>query len=186
MVRLTQHTIETPYLVGPVHCYTADVEGELVLFDTGPPTPESKLYLRKHIDLDRLRHVIVTHGHIDHYGLAYWLEQNSDATIYLTYHDCLKIEHHESWMEGLFFILQGYGFSEQALSDLKNEVLSPPIPRRYKVAERDIPGHLGIDMVSCPGHSQSDLVYLLDGSAVTGDTLLEGIFAGFHDLNGQR
>jgi 2,4-dienoyl-CoA reductase (NADPH2) len=44
------------------------------------------------------------------------------------------------------------------------------------VAEKDIPGHLGIDSIPCPGHSQSDLVYLMGDSAVTGDTLLKGIF----------
>jgi 2,4-dienoyl-CoA reductase (NADPH2) len=167
-------------MVGPVHCYSADVEGALVLFDTGPPTPEAKMYLRRHIDLDRLRHVIVTHCHIDHYGLASWLEQNSDATLYLTYRDCLKIEQHESRMDGMFSLLRDYGFSGQALAALRemfeSGVLFPPFPRRYKVAERDIPEHLGVDVVSCPGHSQSDLVYLLGDSAVTGDTLLEGIF----------
>lgn len=180
MVRLTQHTIETPYMVGPVHCYTADVGGELVLFDTGPPTAEAKQYLRQHIDLGRLRHVIITHCHIDHYGLAYWLEQNSDAALYLTYRDCLKMERHESWMKGLFFILQDYGFSASALAALQemfeSGVLFPPFPKRYRVAEEDIPKHLGIDAISCPGHSQSDFVYLLGGNAVTGDTLLEGIF----------
>jgi len=180
VVRLTQHTIETPYMVGPVHCYTANVAGELVLFDTGPSTPEAKRYLRDHIDLDRLRHVIVTHCHIDHYGLASWLEQNSDATVYLTYRDCLKIEQHESRMDDLFFLLKNYGFSGQRLAALReifeSGMLFPPFPRQYKVAERDIPEHLGIEMLSCPGHSQSDLVYLLGDSAVTGDTLLEGIF----------
>lgn len=167
-------------MVGPVHCYTAEVAGELVLFDTGPSTPEAKRYLRDHIDLSRLRHVIVTHCHIDHYGLAAWLEQNSDAALYLTYRDCLKIEQHKSRMDDLFFLLKDYGFSGQGLAALReifeSGVLFPPFPRRYKVAERDIPEHLEIEMLSCPGHSQSDLVYLLGDSAVTGDTLLQGIF----------
>jgi 2,4-dienoyl-CoA reductase (NADPH2) len=178
--RLMQHTIETPYMVGPVHCYTADVEDELVLFDTGPPTPEGRRYFSEHIDIDQLRHVIVTHCHIDHYGLASWLEQNSDATFYLTYRDCLKIEQRESRIDGIFSLLQAYGFSDQSRTVLRelfeSSALFPPFPRRYKVAERDIPQHLGIEVVSCPGHSQSDLVYLLDDSAVTGDTLLDGIF----------
>jgi 2,4-dienoyl-CoA reductase (NADPH2) len=180
VVRLTQHTIETPYMVGPVHCYTADVAGELILFDTGPPTPDAKRYLGEHIDLGRLRHVIITHCHIDHYGLASWLEQNSDATIYLTYRDCLKIEQHESRVDGIFSLLRDYGFSGQTLAAIRKVFesggLFPPFPRQYKVAERDIPEHLGIDVLSCPGHSQSDLVYLIGDSAVTGDTLLKGIF----------
>ena len=35
---------------------------------------------------------------------------------------------------------------------------------------------MGISVLPCPGHSQSDLVYLCDGSAVTGDILLRDIF----------
>jgi 2,4-dienoyl-CoA reductase (NADPH2) len=167
-------------MVGPVHCYTADVAGELVLFDTGPPTPEGKRYLGRHIDLDRLRHVIITHCHIDHFGLAAWLEQNSDAAIYLTSRDCLKIEKHGARMNRIFSLLQDYGFRGQPLDALReifeSNVLFPPFPRRHKAAEKDIPKRLGIDFVSCPGHSQSDLVYLLGDSAVTGDTLLKGIF----------
>ena len=72
-----QHTINTPYIAGPVHCYTAELGGDLVLFDTGPPTAEAEQYLRDNIDLRRLKHVIITHCHIDHYGQAAWLEKNS-------------------------------------------------------------------------------------------------------------
>ncbi|NOY14159.1 MAG: MBL fold metallo-hydrolase, partial [Deltaproteobacteria bacterium] len=35
---------------------------------------------------------------------------------------------------------------------------------------------LGLSFLSCPGHSQSDLVYLGEDWAVTGDVLLRGIF----------
>ena len=37
-----QHTVQTPYMVGEVHFYSAELNGELVLFDTGPPTPEGE------------------------------------------------------------------------------------------------------------------------------------------------
>jgi len=74
MGEIIQHTINTPYMVGPVHCYTAWFGDELVLFDTGPPVVEAQRFLAERIDLGRLRHVVVTHCHIDHYGLAWWLE----------------------------------------------------------------------------------------------------------------
>lgn len=180
MAGLTQHTINTPYMVGPVHCYSGMLAEELVLFDTGPPTPEAERYLRDHIDLKKLRHVIITHGHIDHYGLAFWLEQNSDATVYLPYRDCLKIANHEKRIEGMYRLLASLHFHQQALDELRrifeSGLLFPPFPQKFLVAEKDLPQRLAITTLNCPGHSQSDLVYFGEDWAVTGDTLLRGIF----------
>lgn len=44
------------------------------------------------------------------------------------------------------------------------------------MAENDLPERLGIEVLACPGHSQSDLVYVGEDWAVTGDTLLRGVF----------
>lgn len=177
---ICQHTINTPYMVGPVHCYTAERAGELVLFDTGPPTREGKRYLREHIDLDRLRHIVVTHCHIDHYGQSSWLEEETGAAIYLPYRDCLKARHHDERMERMFELLAERGFQKNYLDDLQASLqkngLFPPFPKDYQVAEQALPEYLGIEILNCPGHSQSDLVYVVDDSAITGDTLLRGIF----------
>ena len=63
IMAIFQHTINTPYMVGPVHCYTTEVNGELVLFDTGPPTSSAEHYHTKHIDLASLKYVFITHCH---------------------------------------------------------------------------------------------------------------------------
>ena len=179
-MNITQHTINTPYMVGPVHCYTAERAGELVLFDTGPPTKEGRQYLRDHVDLQQLKHVIVTHCHIDHYGQSSWLEEETEAAIYLPYRDCLKVIHHDERMERMYDLLAEKGFHREYLGELKESlyknVLFPPFPQKYLIAEKDIPDHLGVEVLSCPGHSQSDLVYVVDDCAITGDTLLRGIF----------
>jgi len=180
MVGLTQHTIATPYMVGPVHCYTGILDSDLVLFDAGPATPEGQKYFQDNIDLKSLKHVIVTHCHIDHYGQACWLEQNSDATIYFPYRDCLKITEHERRLSEMYKLLYELGFDEKYILGLRqifdNGSLIPPLPKHFKVVEKDLPERLGIDVLSCPGHSQSDLVYVSEDWAVTGDTLLKGIF----------
>ncbi|SHO47593.1 MBL fold metallo-hydrolase [Desulfopila aestuarii] len=177
---VTQHTIDTPYPVGPVHCYTLEQEDGLILFDTGPPTPEAKEYLRHNLDLNRLRHVLVTHCHIDHYGLAHWLEQETDATIYLPHRDGLKIDQHERRMKLMYALLNEVGFGHDYLADLQKMfaagVLFPPPPKKFKIAEENLPVELGITAIPCPGHSQSDVVYTFGNYAVTGDTLLRGIF----------
>ncbi len=177
---LTRHTIKTPYLVGPIHCYTGIFDGDLVLFDTGPPTPEARNYLREHINLNDLKHVLVTHCHVDHFGQAGWLEENSDATIYLPYRDSLKITRHDRRLKGLYGLLSELGFDDEYMDELRrifdSDALLPPLPEHFKVAENELPKHLGITVIPCPGHSQSDLVYVGEDFAVTGDTLLKGIF----------
>ncbi len=180
MTTLTQHTIETPYMVGPVHCYTGILDGELVLFDTGPPTSGAQEYFRTHIDLDNLKHIIITHCHIDHYGQTRWLEMNCDAAIYLPYLDGLKIAQHDQRTAEMYKLLREVGLSEDYIVKLRaifdSGLLFPPFPRNFQVAEYDLPEKLGITVVGCPGHSQSDLVYVGEDWAVTGDTLLKGIF----------
>ena len=175
-----QHTVETPYMVGPVHCYSLDCGDELVLIDTGPPTEAGRSFLRTHIDLGRLKHVIVTHCHIDHYGQAGWLEQVSGATVYLPRLDILKQERFEERLETLFGLITAMGFRPEYLDRLRERItrtsLPSIFPANYQVAETDIPPHLGIEVIGCPGHSQSDLIYSGEDWAVTGDTLLRGVF----------
>ncbi|MEE4164800.1 MAG: MBL fold metallo-hydrolase [Desulfocapsaceae bacterium] len=176
----TQHTVDTPYMVGPVHCYTIDLDGELTLFDTGPPTGAGEQFLRRHIDLGRLRHVIVTHCHLDHYGLSSWLEKHSEASIYFPSRDIQKVLRHDERLEKMYGLLGALGFSGTYLDRLREsfyrDVMFPPFPQTYLSAEEDIPERLGIEVLSCPGHSQSDLVYTTGNWAVTGDILLRGIY----------
>lgn len=175
-----QHTVETPYMVGPVHCYSLDYDDELVLIDTGPPTEAGQSFLRDQLDLGRLNHVIVTHCHIDHYGQAGWLEEVSGAKVYLPRLDILKHERLDERLEILFGLITEMGFGSEYLDRLRERLSRAALPlifpANYKVAETDIPPHLGIEVIGCPGHSQSDLIYAGENWAVTGDTLLRGVF----------
>ena len=175
-----QHTIATPYPVGPVHCYSTELNGELVLFDTGPPTAEAKEYLRTHLDLARIKHVVISHCHIDHYGLAHWLEEEYGTTIYLPFRDSLKIIRHEERLARIYALLLQLGFSRRFLDSFRDSMedgtVFPNLPKNYRIIEEDLPEQLGIKVVACPGHSQSDLVLVGPGWAVTGDVLLRGIF----------
>lgn len=176
----TQHTLQTGYMVGPVHCYSTEINGELVLFDTGPPTEEAKEYLRSNLDLSQLKHVIMTHCHIDHYGLACWLEQETDATIYLPYRDSLKIARHDERLDKMGALLLDIGYDQGYLStfrlSMEDGTTFPSFPKNYRIVEDDLPAHLGLEVLNCPGHSQSDLVFSTEDWAVTGDVLLRGIF----------
>ncbi|MGW8194843.1 MAG: MBL fold metallo-hydrolase [Desulforhopalus sp.] len=178
-----QHTIDTPYVVGPVHFYTAFLHGELVLFDTGPPTLEARRYLRKNVNLDQLKHIIVTHCHIDHFGQARWLERHSRGTVYIPHLDYLKFSDHERHVQKIYQLLSDLGFAPRYLGDLRrlfdSGALFPPFPKNSQIVERDLPPALGLTVLPCPGHSQSDLVYLAEDWAITGDTLVRGMSQSF-------
>lgn len=178
---MKQFTIPTPYPVGEVHFYTIEVGGELILFDTGPPTETALACLKANVDLDRLRHVFITHCHVDHYGLADYLSKYSSAEIYLPHKDAVKIKHHHKRLEGIEGLLREMGFDARYVERFRQTVISagvfPSFPQRYQVVEEaDALERFGFSFLSCPGHSQSDLVYLGSDWAITGDTLLRGIF----------
>ncbi|WP_020674541.1 MBL fold metallo-hydrolase [Geopsychrobacter electrodiphilus] len=178
---IKQHTITTPYMVGDVHFYSARLKGELVLFDCGPPTEAAWDLIKTEIGLSELRHVFMTHCHIDHWGNAARLGKETGASIYLPQRDVDKMVHHDRRIEGMMEVLLGYGFSAAYLSELRaeidNDTVFPTYPERYEVVETSPElVRLGIEMLPCPGHSQSDLVYRIGNQAVTGDVLLRGIF----------
>ncbi len=67
-------TIPTPFAVGPIHCYLADGD-QLTLIDTGPRDTATLPVLRDGLaalglTFKDIRRVIVTHAHVDHFGLA--------------------------------------------------------------------------------------------------------------------
>ncbi len=178
---MRQLTVNTPYMVGEVHFYLTEIRGELTLFDAGPPTDEAWAFLQRHVDLQKLRHVFITHAHIDHCGLAPLIAENSDAAIYIPRKDMLKGVHHDRRIAFLENELRGMGFDDAFLDRFnrrleKGQIFPVPPQRAQTVEDSPIPERLGISVLSCPGHSQSDLVYLVGDQAVTGDILLRGIF----------
>jgi 2,4-dienoyl-CoA reductase (NADPH2) len=174
------HRLDTPYIVGPVYCYSFESEDGLILVDCGVETEEAKRYYLQSFDLSRLRHILVTHSHPDHYGMAAWLAVHSGASVYFPYRDYLKTKYLRDYLRLLGDIMQGMGFDNRYFKSLMAvfniETKGAPIPEHILVVEQDFPKNLGIDFIACPGHSQSDLVYLTDGCAITGDTLLQGLF----------
>lgn len=169
-------------MVGDVHFYSAEGEGgRSYLFDCGPPTAEARAILRAEVDLRRLEGVFLTHCHIDHYGSCPFLEEASGARIYMPRGDVERLrrrEEHEAKAAELFLAL-GFdrAFLEAMRESFRRTTVMPRDFSRYAAAEEaPLPAELGLSFLPCPGHSQSDLVWLAGGEAVSGDSLLRGIF----------
>ena len=114
-----QHTVQTPYMVGEVHFYSTELECGLVLFDTGPPTPEGEAALLQHVDLARLKYLFITHCHVDHYGLANFITHRSDAQVFIPRSDAIKFQRHGERMERMAELLGSFGFGSELTVPLK-------------------------------------------------------------------
>ena len=180
--KLTKHKIPTPYLVGPVDIFEVEVAGKHLLFDTGPQTEIAQAYLDQHIDLKNLDYLFITHCHPDHYGLARYIEQNSSAQVLLCERDALLFERFEERCDFMVEEIHHMGFSKELI--LYFEGLIPqfqgdiPFVQSYETLEdsAQLLDDLGIAWMDCPGHSQTDIVYILGNRAITGDTLLRNIW----------
>ncbi len=181
-IQFKQHTVPTPYPAGPIHIYEFNIDDQLVLVDTGPPTQEAKGYLKTNIDLSRLDYLLITHFHPDHYGLIQFIEQNSSAQILFSRLDGYLYEHYKK-RESFFSEVLAEAGTPQSLIDRLKETfgvlkISIPFVESFRALEdsESILNSIGVRYLSCPGHSQTDIIYLIGQYAVTGDTLLTGIF----------
>jgi glyoxylase-like metal-dependent hydrolase (beta-lactamase superfamily II) len=78
-------TIPTPFPVGPINVYLAE-GGELTLIDTGPKDAATLAALREGLSargwaFKDIRRVVVTHAHVDHFGLAAQIVAESGAQV---------------------------------------------------------------------------------------------------------
>lgn len=152
-----------------------------MLFDTGPPTEHAWQTLCREVDLARLKHLFVTHWHADHAGLAARVLEESKATLYLSELDAIRLAHSEQRLQLLSSELCGLGFDDEFQQRLYVQLkglglLSVDLERYQVLEESPVPQRLGIEYLKCAGHSQSDLIFLLQGCAISGDILLPEIF----------
>lgn len=78
--------VPTPYAVGPINLFLAEGD-ELTLIDTGPKDPPTIAALHEQLAahgfaLRDIRRIIITHAHVDHFGLAGQIVAESGARVY--------------------------------------------------------------------------------------------------------
>jgi glyoxylase-like metal-dependent hydrolase (beta-lactamase superfamily II) len=88
---------------GPVNAYAIeDGRGGVLLFDTGIGTPEGVAALNAgaagaKVDLRRCTQVVVSHGHVDHFGNAQLLSEQSGAPVRIHPGDMEKVVGEDVW-----------------------------------------------------------------------------------------
>ena len=136
--------------------------GEGVVIDPGA---EAKRILQEINNLNlKVKHIINTHGHVDHVGANARLKEALGAPILLNRKD-LKLYRNPGFGLGLV-------------------VGKQPPPDRF-IAEGDqiICGSLKFTVIETPGHTQGGVCLLTEGALFSGDTLFAGSI-GRTDLAG--
>lgn len=184
------HRIElpTPFPVGPVNAYL--LEGDpLTLVDAGPKTPEVQAALEAGISaaghrIEDIRRLVLTHGHVDHFGNAQWVVERSGAQLFAHPADGPKFAG-ERWVVehiGRHFVLAGMPptFLDAFIARMRAiRNLVDPI-REFRPLQDGDSVAMGADdsvrVLHCPGHSLGHLcLFHQEGTLIAGDLLLEGI-----------
>lgn len=79
--------VPTPFAVGPVNVYLAEGPEGLTLMDVGPRTKRAQEALQKGLEdagfrPSQVRRILITHAHVDHYGLAASLAREAGAEVW--------------------------------------------------------------------------------------------------------
>ncbi|WP_134700460.1 MBL fold metallo-hydrolase [Ammoniphilus sp. YIM 78166] len=171
--RLEQIIIPTPFAVGDVNVYL--LMGDAVsLVDVGPNTPEAWVALERGLaahgltpgDIDQ---ILLTHHHIDHYGLASRIQEIKGARLYchplsemFVRRDEEKLKRAVDYFEQLYLL---HGVPERVASQaighkkLYDDFGSTAEIHGWLKGGEGLPGHEEWEIYHMPGHSQDHLCF---------------------------
>lgn len=166
--------IPTPFAVGRVNCYLLEDE-PLTLIDTGPNSGkalnelESALATFDHT-LEEVELVIVSHQHLDHFGLVATVVERSGAEVaalealipvLANFGEDVELED-----QAAANLMMGHGVPEEVVESLRNVVKSfrsfgskVDVTRGLRDGERLEFGNRTLEVIHRPGHSPSDTLF---------------------------
>lgn len=191
MVEHRRISVPTPFQVGDVNCYV--LEGDSVaLVDPGPDTEDAYATLENElsdmdIEVEDVDHVVVTHPHLDHFGVAERIRERSGCTVHADEAAVSILEDYDAYYhrEKRYFkiLLEEMGMPSQKVNVVVElpgayTMLGPPIPSRALEPHEDgdtIDVGVELTCIETPGHAPGSTSYRRKDALYTGDHLLEEI-----------
>ncbi|MEM4216817.1 MAG: MBL fold metallo-hydrolase [Candidatus Methanomethylicaceae archaeon] len=157
-----------------------------ILIDAGLDSVDNRTYLRRTLkDLDGLNidYILVTHGHLDHFGLAGYLQRETGAEILVHELDGPALKDYTkaiSWYDEVYdFAVEG-GYEPQELEKIRSKLLiaiemmhCPDTFRTFRELELDL-GGCTLKSLALPGHTPGSVGYAFGESVFSGDVAIEG------------
>jgi glyoxylase-like metal-dependent hydrolase (beta-lactamase superfamily II) len=170
--------VPTPFAVGDVNLY---VVGD-TLIDTGPKTPEALKVLNQ-VNVDSITSIIITHGHVDHHGLAYYLKKKTGCTVFVHRNDLLSVTDYENELDQKSLkyadFLGKSGLSERLVfyfgeyyhrfSTYGESCPAEPLGDTFTTEQG------ALQVIHTPGHTGGSCCFVLGDILYAGDTLLPTI-----------
>ncbi len=187
----TKLQLPTPFGVGDVNCYVFPGE-ELTLVDPGPDTEPAYDALVDGLDelgfeVSEVEHVLVTHPHLDHFGIISRLYEESGCLVHI-HEDSLPVVedfdayyHREKRYFRIFLKEMGMPANEAgAVVELPSSYtnLGPPVPSRALRPYQDgdsIEAEVDFTCVETPGHAVGSMSFQVDDVLLSGDHLMDHI-----------
>ncbi len=166
----------------------------MTLVDVGSPLPQTTEGFLEALDILRkefgrtiapqdIESVVITHGHIDHYGNIAYFKENTQAKIYVHEYDTKVLNAFEERLlltsKDLRIFLERSGASAETIEDLmtmyshyKALYSSNPIDCIMKDHDKIINGY---EVIHTPGHCPGEICLRVDNFLITGDHVLPGI-----------
>jgi len=157
-----------------------------VLVDTGFDSPSNREYLEealKKLTSWRIDAILITHGHLDHFGMAGYVQRESGAGLYIHEEDGVALEDYRKslvWLDEVWVHALEAGYSMDELDDARLKLLAsldlmtkPEGYTKFRGLEMDL-GEGLMSSIHIPGHTRGCVGYVLGDSVFSGDAALQG------------
>ncbi len=184
------HSIElpVPFPVKTTNVYVVDEE-PITLIDTGVKTDMSLQVLKDSLrrlgyGIEDIRRILITHGHLDHYGQAKRISALSGAEVSIHVEDYRMIQSLAQFRRQVASVLMQNGTPRDSVDTIVNYMESAqqwaePLDDVHFINEGDeiFFQDMVLRPIHCPGHSPGLICFYLEGESIlfSGDHLLKDI-----------
>lgn len=178
-------SLPTPFLVGTVNCYLIKND-PITLVDSGVNSKVSLEALKYQLNklgltVSDIKRILITHAHVDHYGLAATLREISGANVYIHGSEMYKAVNRPMYIENVVTYLAFCGLPEELQEKLAEYFrwesnLEQPLEGAVEIKDGYSWSFDSAELtaVLTPGHSIGHLCFheKAEGLLFSGDTIL--------------